>query len=261
MNINSENQQAEFVDKNSHANPNLVECTWYKDIIYFLQKLQPPDVFDKNKVRALKIKEIIYCLIDHVLYYKDPLGVILRSLDPQEAQKAMIEFHDNLCGGHHFWRTIAYNILRAGYFWPSLFNDVCANIRACVKCKKFYGKQKLKYFPLKPLVVSGPFQQWGLDFIEEIHPTSSGQHRWILTANDYFTKWIETIPTRNESHKVIISFLEDIMSRFGSPSNIVTGNVASFKHEPLINFCEKIWDYISPFYSLLPPRKWFVRFL
>jgi hypothetical protein len=162
---------------------------------------------EKNKVRALKMKAIIYCLIDHILYWKDPLEVLLRCLDPQQAQKAMNDFHDSLCGGHHFWRTIAYKILRAGYFWPSLF--------------------------------TGPFQQWGLDFIGEIHPTSSGQHQWILTAIDYFTKWIEAIPTRSYSHKVIIRFLEDIMSRFGCPSKIVIENVASFKSKPLIKFCEK----------------------
>jgi hypothetical protein len=239
MNINSENQQVDFADKSSHISPNLAECTWYKDIIYFLQKLQPPDGLEKNKVRDLKLKAIRYCLIDHILYWKDPLGVLLRCLDPQEAQKAMTDFHDSLCGGHHFWRTTTYKILRAGYFWPSLFTDVCANIRACVKCQKFSGKQQLKSFPLKPVVVSGPFQQWGLDFIGEIHPASSGQHRWILTATDYFTKWIEAIPTRSASHKVIISFLEDIMSRFGCPSKIVTDNVASFKVEPLIKFCEQ----------------------
>jgi len=27
---------------------------------------------------------------------------------------------------------------------------------------------------LKPISVNGPFQQWGLDFIGEIHPPSSG---------------------------------------------------------------------------------------
>jgi hypothetical protein len=81
MNINSENQQTEIVDKDSHANLNLTECTWYKDIIYFLQKLRPPDGLDKNKVRALKLKAIKYCLIDQVLYWKDPLGVLLRCLD------------------------------------------------------------------------------------------------------------------------------------------------------------------------------------
>jgi hypothetical protein len=92
--------------------------------------------------------------------------------------------------------------------------------------------------PLKPVVVSGPFQQWGLDFIGEIHPTSSGQHQWILTATDYFTKWIEAIPTRSASHHVFIGFLEDIMSRFGCPNNNFTDNAASFKDEPLIKFFE-----------------------
>jgi transposase InsO family protein len=60
-----------------------------------------------------------------------------------------------------------------------------------------------------------------------------------LTATDYFTKWIEAIPTRSASHKVIISFLEDIMSRFGCPNRIVTDNAASFRAEPLINLCEQ----------------------
>jgi transposase InsO family protein len=60
-----------------------------------------------------------------------------------------------------------------------------------------------------------------------------------LIAIDYFTKWIEAIPTRSTSHKVIIGFLEDIIARFGCPKIIVTDNVASFKAEPLIHFCEQ----------------------
>jgi transposase InsO family protein len=78
-----------------------------------------------------------------------------------------------------------------------------------------------------------------LDFIEEIHPPSSGQHRWILTMTDYFTKWIEVVPTRSASHKVIIKFLEDIIARFGWPSKFITDNYASFKSEPLIKFYEQ----------------------
>jgi hypothetical protein len=78
-----------------------------------------------------------------------------------------------------------------------------------------------------------------LDFIGEIHPPSSGQHRWILTATDYFTKWIEVVPTISTSHKVIISFLEDIIARFGCPSRIVTDNASPFRSEPLVKFCEQ----------------------
>jgi hypothetical protein len=96
---------------------------------------------EKNKVRALKLKSIKYRLVDQVLYWKDPLGVLLRCLDPQEAQKIMFDFHDSLCGGHHYWRTTTYKILRDRYFYPSLFTDVCAKIRAYVKCQNLSGKK------------------------------------------------------------------------------------------------------------------------
>jgi hypothetical protein len=82
INTCSENQQSDFSDKSSQDIPPLVECTWYKDIIFFLQELRPPDGIDKIKARDLKIKEIRYFLIDQVLYWKDPLGVLLICLDP-----------------------------------------------------------------------------------------------------------------------------------------------------------------------------------
>jgi hypothetical protein len=39
MNLNSKNQQTDIYVKSSDISPNLKECTWYKYIIYFLQKL------------------------------------------------------------------------------------------------------------------------------------------------------------------------------------------------------------------------------
>ena len=44
----------------------------------------------------------------------------------------------------------------------------------------------------------------GLDFIGEINPNYFGPHRWILTTTDYFTKWIEAIPTRRDTDVVIM---------------------------------------------------------
>jgi hypothetical protein len=151
----------------------------------------------------------------------------------------MLDFHKGLCGGNHFWKTTTHKILKVGYYWPTLFVDVYREVRAYIKCQRFSGKQQLKSLPLKPIVASTPFQQWGLEFIGEIHPPSSGQHRWIMTATDYFTKWIEANPTRSSSHKVIIRFLEDIIARFSCPNKIFTDNAASFKSEPLVKFCDQ----------------------
>jgi transposase InsO family protein len=85
-----------------------------------------------------------------------------------------------------------------------------------------------------------PFQKWGLYFIGEIHPHSNAQHKWILTAADYFTKWVEVIPTRNATDSTVISFLEEnILSRFGCPRKIVIDNAQAFKSMAMIRFCQK----------------------
>ena len=86
----------------------------------------------------------------------------------------MEDFHKGDCGGHLFWKTMTNKILRAGYYWPNLFVDVYKTIKSCHECHIFEGRQKLQPFPLKPIEVSAPFQQWGLDFIGEIHLASSG---------------------------------------------------------------------------------------
>jgi hypothetical protein len=72
INACSENQQAESSNKGSQGDLSLAGCTWYRDILYFLQELKPPDGMEKSKARALKLKAVRYCLIDQALYWKDP---------------------------------------------------------------------------------------------------------------------------------------------------------------------------------------------
>lgn len=155
-----------------------------------------------------------------------------------DAKRAIQEFHKGDCGGHHFWKTTAHKILRAGYYWPTIFADVYKEVSSCHECQIFDGKRKLQPLPLKPIFVEAPFMQWGPDFIGEINLPSSAQHKWILTATDYFTKWIEAIPTKQAIDVVIIQFLEtNILSRFGCPVKIITDNVAAFKSKRMEKFC------------------------
>jgi hypothetical protein len=110
---------------------------------------------------------------------------------------------------------------------------VYKQVSTCHECHIFEGKKNLLPFPLKPISIEDSFQQWGLDFIGEVHPSSSTQHRWILTTTHYFTKCIEVVPTRQAIDSVIIQFLEsNILSRFGFPTRIIIDNVvASFKYK------------------------------
>ncbi len=176
----------------------------------------------------------------------------MKCVDEDEAELIMNDLHKGACGGDLNWRGTTYKILRVGYYWPSLFSDVYKNIRACEACQKFEGMQKLQSLPLKPISEIEPFAQWGLDFIGVINPNSSGQHKYILTATDYFTKWIEAAPTQNATDKVMINFLlENIFSRFGCPRKIITDNAVAFKSELMKFFCKDynvVLAHSTPYY-------------
>lgn len=217
-----------------------LQSPWYSNIMYVLQHLSPPLGMTKNKCRSLKLKAAKFFILNNALYWKDPRGVLLNCLIEDEAQQVMSDFHKGDCGGHLFWKTTANKVLRAGYYWPTLFLDIYKIVMSCHECQVFQGKRKLLPLRLKLVEVNASFQQWGLDFIGEIHPTLLAQHKWILIATDYFTKWIEAIPTKKATHTVIIQFLEsNILSRFSCPSKIITGNAAAFKSKKMIDFCSK----------------------
>jgi hypothetical protein len=87
-------------------------------------------------------------------------------------------------------------------------------------------------------VVEAPFQQWGLDFIGEFKDNSSNCYRWILRATYYFTRWVESIPTKKATEEVVMNVLEErIITRFGVPSKITTDNAKEFSSHALAKFC------------------------
>ena len=67
------------------------------------------------------------------------------------------QFHSSICGGHHYWKTTAHKIMRAWYYWPTLFSDVFSFVKSCDKCQRFARRQQLKSMPLKPVHANGPF--------------------------------------------------------------------------------------------------------
>jgi hypothetical protein len=92
--------------------------------------------------------------------------------------------------------------------------------------------------PLRPIIVEALFQKWGLYFIGEFKDNSSNGFRWILTAIDYFIRWVEAIRTKKATKKVVMDFLEDkIFTRFGALAKITTDNAKAFSSMELSTFC------------------------
>eukprot|EP00253_Pinus_taeda_P010676 PITA_10676 len=238
LDINQLDDEAELATP--QISDTFTQSPWYSDICFVLLNLCAPPGLSRTKKRFLRMKSSNFCVIDGALFWKNYEGIFLKCLTKDETNNVMREFHAGDYGGHLYWKSTADKILRAGYYWPSLFRNVKTFTASWHKCQIFEGKRKLLPLPLKPISTEKPFQQWDLDFVGEIHPSSSGQHKWILTATDYFTKWIEAIPCRQANDSTIIQFLEsNILSRFGCPEKIITDNAAAFKSNKIINFCHK----------------------
>ena len=109
--------------------------------------------------------------------------------------------------------------------------------RKCDACQRSGGRLSKAVDLLQPVTISDPFEQWGIDVIGKINMNSSLQHRYILTATDYFTRLVEAIPLRKVNEDAVINFLqENIMTRFGVPISLVFDNASYFSFVKIIEF-------------------------
>jgi hypothetical protein len=132
-------------------------------------------------------------LVAEILFRRNFDGILLRCVDATKSQRLMEEFHEGIFGGHFTPTTTAHRIMRARYYWPTIFKDSYSMIRKCISCQKFSGKMKRETMPLQPISIEEPFTQWGLDVIGPINLKSSKIHSYILIATYYFTKWQEAV--------------------------------------------------------------------
>ena len=110
------------------------QCPWYADVVYILQNLQVPLGIDRTRARFLRLKSVKYCLLNGYLNWKDLQGILLNCLLEDKTKKMSKDFHEGACGGHHYWKATIDKILRAGFYWHTLFFDVRKEVAACHKC-------------------------------------------------------------------------------------------------------------------------------
>ena len=111
-----------------------IDSSWYADLTFVLLNLQAPPGLSRTKSRFLKMKAMKYCILDNVLFWKYHGGILLNCLLKHEADRVMQEFHARDYRGHLYWKTTANKILRAGFYWPTLFADVRKYVTSCHKC-------------------------------------------------------------------------------------------------------------------------------
>ena len=70
---------------------------------------------------------------------------------------------------------------------------------------------------LVPHVTLQAYDKWDVDFVGPINPTGKSKGvRYIITAIDYLTKWVEAARVRDYTVVIVSNFLfENVVTRFG----------------------------------------------
>lgn len=136
---------------------------------------------------------------------------------------------------------LAQKILRAGYYWPTIEEDSYDIVRKCLPCQQPTNLVHAPAHNLQPIAPPWPFACWGLDLVGLITPLSSDGHKWIITATNYFTKWVESVPLVSATGVQVSRFiLYHIICYFGIQSTIFTDHRGNFENINMEELCTSL---------------------
>ena len=101
----------------------------------YLQTSKFPSTFLKDERRKLHHLAKNYLIIVDALYRRGVDSILRRCLNLEEAEAVLNDCHNGACGGHLSGLATAQKILRAGYFWPSIFKDCMESVKKCHPCQ------------------------------------------------------------------------------------------------------------------------------
>ena len=117
--------------------------------------------------------------------------------------------------------------IRCFFYRPSITADCIRHIKSCLVCLR---KDRTNPKPMtmqEREVVTVPSERVAVDIVGPF-PTAKGGYRFPLTYIDLAMRWLEAIPLRTTTTRVIIDQLTVIFSRCGFPSTLVWDNGPQF---------------------------------
>ncbi|KAF7117266.1 hypothetical protein RHSIM_RhsimMtG0001900 (mitochondrion) [Rhododendron simsii] len=138
------------------------------------------------------------------------------------------ECHDTLWAGHPGEeRTLA--LLKQGYYWPQMCDDVVEYVRTCLICQQDKPEHKKKAGLLEPLPVpKRPWESVSLDYITSLPKV--GDIGTIVTMVDRFSKYATFVaaPKYISAEETAQLFFKHIVKYWGVPKSLVSDRDSRF---------------------------------
>eukprot|EP00253_Pinus_taeda_P012893 PITA_12893 len=88
--------------------------------------------------------------------------------------------------------------------------------------------------PLNPQMTLQPFEKWAIDFVGPITPQGKTVARYIITATEYLTRWVEAQPVKDYTAATTVKFLFDnVLTQFGCLKILMSDRGTHFLNETI----------------------------
>ena len=149
----------------------------------------------------------------------------------RQQQDLLKDVHSAEGGGGHLGMNKTMKKLTERFFWETMTEDTRNFIRTCRRCQQVNtsylnkGKQELHNIP----VPSRIFSQVGIDIM---HMPEVDGYKYLITAIDYLSKYVEMRPLKQKTSLEVSNFLfEEIICRYGCSDIHITDQGREFCNE------------------------------
>ncbi|XP_074327077.1 uncharacterized protein LOC141665021 [Apium graveolens] len=199
---------------------------WMTPLRNFLEKgILPPD---RREALKIKYRASSYTIINRRMYRRLVSQPLLRCLNTEEQRQALKAVQEGICGEHLPGRSLAFKILRQGFFWPTLKVDASNYAKRCVQCQLFATVPKQPPEEMTSVLSPILFAVWAVNIVG-ILLKSTRQAKYCIITIDYMTKWVEARPLSAIIEEVAKKFfLEQNILRFGILKICISDNGTQF---------------------------------
>jgi hypothetical protein len=149
----------------------------------------------------------------------------------------LTELHSTLTSGH-LGRNKTLGKVKQRFYWTGWRDDVIKFCEQCNECAQKKSAPKKPRAQLRQYLVGEPLERVGLDILGPLPKTNSG-NKYILVLVDYFSKWSEAFPMRNQEASTIANKLvSGFINIFGIPKTIHTDQGRQFESRLFKELCK-----------------------
>lgn len=153
-------------------------------------------------------------------------------------QTALTYLHGNVFSGHLGTERTLQRARKICY-WPYMSRDIYKFCTECLPCQTRSAPTPKARAPLQSIVVDRPFQKIAADLTEL--PVTSQGNRYVLVVMDYFTRYVNLFPLKDQRATSVAQCLfEEYIRQHGIPESIHTDQGRQFESDLMKQLCSKL---------------------